>query len=130
MGCETGLHIAMNGGKDVTVVEMGPTVAPDCIFTSRVTLVEYMDQYMNYRTNTRCTAVTDEGVVVTGPEGETVLPADTVIIAAGMKPLFDEAMAFDTLPIQADTQPIGDCLKARDIFHATSTAYDAVMQII
>ena len=55
------------------------------------------------------------------PEGEVLLEADSVVIAAGMKPRIDEAMSFGVNGIQ--TYLIGDCSKARSMQEAIREGY-------
>ena len=104
-------------------------VAGDANFTHRVALMEQIDEYVaNVVVDTTCTAVTSEGVMVKDKEGnESLIPADTVIIAAGMRPRVEYAESFE--PVSNDFIPIGDCVAAKDVGHATTTGYDAARMI-
>ncbi len=71
--------------------------------------------------NTKAVEITDSGVKCEGPDGEVFYDADTVIHAVGMRPLQDEALAFNKC---APTfHMLGDCRTAADIFAATSAAH-------
>ena len=57
---------------------------------------------------TTCNQVTDQGIVCTDAEGkELVIPVETVILAAGMVPLREEALSLDVA--DGDFRMIGDC---------------------
>ena len=80
-------------------------------------------------TNSRCTKIDIEGVSAIDNNGaETLYPADSIIIAVGFTPLSDEAEKF--CDCATDFMRAGDCIAARDIGHATTTGYDAAIQII
>ena len=70
----------------------------------------------------------EQAVRVAASAGEKrTLHAGTVILAAGMRPLADEAFAFYGA---ADTViPIGDCVKARTVEQAVREAYYAALRI-
>ena len=53
--------------------------------------------------------------------------ADSVILAAGMRPLDTLRDRFRGLAF--DVIPIGDCKKVGTVYTATSTAYNAVLRI-
>lgn len=67
--------------------------------------------------------VTDEGIVVDEKGvGEHLIKADTVILAAGQRPLTEEAWAFANAAPEFFT--LGDCVEADSIYFATSAAYE------
>jgi hypothetical protein len=75
----------------------------------------------------RCKEITAEGVVATGAEGDKLFPADTVIMAAGLKPLAAQAETFrDCAP---SFVRIGDCFKTRKIYEAVRMGYDAAINV-
>ncbi len=63
-----------------------------------------------------------------GPDGkEEFLPADTVVLATGMRPRRDQAEVFrDCAP---EYIPIGDCVKVAQVTEAIRAGYDAAVSI-
>ena len=128
VGCETALHFAMDKGKKVTIVEMQDVIAKDASFTHRVPLVEHLDEYTTYLTSTTCTKVTPDAVIVVDKDGnENSIPADTVIVAVGMKANTDEAESF--LNSAVELYLVGDCIKPATVHEAVTSAYDISLQI-
>jgi 2,4-dienoyl-CoA reductase-like NADH-dependent reductase (Old Yellow Enzyme family)/thioredoxin reductase len=128
VGCETGLHLAMRG-NEVTIIEMQDKLAPDASFFYRNGLIQEIDNNPNvaYILNACCVGI-DNGVTYTDPDGtEYTLPAGTVVVAAGMQPRTDEAMAF------ADTgnrfELIGDCKVPGNVQQAVRSAFSAAIVI-
>ena len=75
----------------------------------------------------RCTGVTPSGVTYE-KDGQTVsVEADTVILAAGMKPL--TALADSFMGLTEDYFEVGDCVKARTVEWATKEAYYAALNL-
>ncbi len=127
IGCETALHFAKQG-KNVTIVEMQDVIAKDASFTHRIPLLEHLDDHTKYILNVKCTEVTDTGVVVVDQDGtEEAISADTVVLAAGMKPKIALAEAFHAAA--PELYIIGDCVKAATVHEAISQAYNAAIQL-
>lgn len=127
VGCETALHLT-HLGRQVELVEMGEMLAPEGIFTERIHTLDYMDKDPNltYHVETKCTAITEKGVCVVGPDGqERLLSADTVILAAGMKPRAVERESF--MDTAFTVIPIGDCLKAGTVHDAVAEGFNAAL---
>lgn len=128
VGCETALHFAMERGKKVTIIEMKDVIAKDASFTHRVPLVEHLDEYTTYMISTTCTKVTPDAVIVTDKDGNVKsIPADTVIIAAGMKANGDEAESF--LNSAVELYVVGDCVTPATVHEAVTGAYNISLQI-
>ncbi|MDR3766452.1 MAG: FAD-dependent oxidoreductase, partial [Butyricicoccus sp.] len=73
-------------GKDVTIVEMKDDGAADSYFMHKNAMKIYMrNSNIKIHVNTTAKAVTDAGLLCEGPDGETLLEADTILLAAGMK---------------------------------------------
>ena len=71
--------------------------------------------------------VTETGLRVSGPEGEYELPADTVICAAGQRPLREEALALrDCAP---EFHMLGDCVTPKNVMAATQAAFQIARDI-
>lgn len=128
VGCETALYLAMYLGKDVTLIEMTGAVAQEEYSIPRQALVEHMDEYVTYYCGVKCTAITDEGMEVADSYGNRALiPADTVVLAAGMRARQREAEQFRGLSLFFE--PIGDCVVAKNVRGATRSGYDAASRI-
>ena len=125
VGCETGVHLA-NDGHQVTVVEMAGDVAKDCGHFHRVALLEELKK-VQVLTSARCVSISEEGVTVRCPEGEQLLPADTVILAVGMR---SKSAQVDALRgLVADTVVVGDANRAGKILTAVRNGFDAAMDL-
>lgn len=78
--------LATQGSKEVTLVEMQDRIGPDIGRTTRWGMLQDLDHY-NVTTMKATTAkkITENSVVLEGPDGETEIPADTVVMAVGAK---------------------------------------------
>ena len=122
VGCETSLHLAMSG-HEVTLIEMQDKLAPDASVSYRNGLIEQMEAKGNlqYILNACCIGI-GEGVTYTEAGGaEKKLEAGTVVIAAGMKPRLDEAMALYNTGGRFFM--IGDCAAIGNVEKAIRTAF-------
>lgn len=123
IGVEMGLHIASKGHK-VTVVEMlGQLSAESVPVHFRSLLVNKWENEPNfsYVLNARVTAICGGSVFYLKDGVEESLPADSIVLAAGMKPRSDEAMRF--FNGNARVHMIGDCDKVGSIQSAMRAAY-------
>ena len=128
VGCETALYLAMYLKKQVVLVEMSRAVAQEDYSIPRQALVEHMDQYIDYYVGVKCTAITEEGMVVGDNYGNTaLLPCDTVVLAAGMRARGEDAERFRGKSLFYER--VGDCLVAKNVRGATRSAYDAASRI-
>ena len=128
VGCETALYLSMYLQKQVSLVEMARTVALEEYSIPRQALVEHLNQYVSCYCGIRCTGITAEGMEV-GDDygGRALLPADTVVLAAGMKAR--SALAESFRGLSPFFEPIGDCVIAKNVRGATRSAYDAASRI-
>jgi pyruvate/2-oxoglutarate dehydrogenase complex dihydrolipoamide dehydrogenase (E3) component len=126
VGCDEAIHLAMQG-RDVTVVEMFADYARDATVKMAVG-IEFRRYNIKVMTNTKGKAVTEEGLLCTGPQGEEVLyQADTVVCAVGQKAL---TQVVDQLRGTApEFYSIGDCVKVHNITEAVKAGYDAAMDL-
>ncbi len=126
VGCETALHLAMDltYKNKVTLVEMTDKLARDETGHTRRAMLDRMEETMTSLVNARCTGITAQGITYADADGEEhFVAADTVIVAAGMRPRLDEAMAFATCaPIW---NYIGDCVTPTNVRMAVRNGYDA-----
>lgn len=126
IGCEMAVHLGRDG-HEVTVVEMQEELAADCVPTHRINLMRQVETCENItaKTKTRCMEITAEGVRVLREGTEELIPADTVVLAAGMAA--DQEQVGKLLGIVPRTYVIGDCGRAGKVMRAVRDAYDAVV---
>ncbi|MBP2650367.1 MAG: NADH-flavin oxidoreductase, Old yellow enzyme family [Firmicutes bacterium] len=130
VGCEVGLHLAEHG-RNVTIIEMGDKVAPDCYPMHRLALVHEMDKMLHYRTSVKCTAIAPNGVTVVDRTGkEEFMVADTVIYALGMQANKATAESLRTAAVGVPVYEIGDCVRAAKVYEALREGFVAAMSIL
>ena len=121
VGCESAAELHAEG-KDVTVVEMLPGIAPGCGVAQSNALRIGMTG-VKVLTKTACKRVTDEGVwVQTEGEEEKLLPADSVILSAGLRPRSALVEELQTASVP-EFYTIGDCAAARKMGDAIREGY-------
>lgn len=128
VGCETALHLA-DHGRHITIVHRPEQLASDASSTHRNELLLKIQDSANIevRTRTNCTAITSKGILASTLEQITAITADTVILAAGMKPKIKEVDAF--LNTASMVLPVGDCDKAANLEYAVHTAYACAVSL-
>jgi 2,4-dienoyl-CoA reductase-like NADH-dependent reductase (Old Yellow Enzyme family)/thioredoxin reductase len=127
VGVELAIYLSMLG-RTVSVVEMlgGISHGGNDLHVKALD-VEIKKYGIAMHFNTKALSITGRGVVCASPDGERLVPADTVIYAVGQKPLFEETAALSqTAP---DFYPIGDCLAPKNIMSATSMAFSVARNI-
>lgn len=128
VGCETALFLAETG-RDVTIVELQDSVAPDANWMHRTGMLQAFDKQKNLhiRTGLRCSAVTSDGVEAIDKDGNSVLiPADSVVYAFGQRsvPVLD-FLSMDVPEIRI----IGDCHQVGKTNGAIFDGYHAAMDL-
>ncbi len=149
VGLELGVFLAQTE-HDVTIIEMLPRTcaSPDDKETSerfsafggmvvgdplvhgiaiREYLIAHPEIKMKILTSTKAVEINDAGIVVEGPEGVYTIEADTVVYAAGQKPLSEEAEALGGCA--PEFYMLGDCVTPKNIFAATQAAYTIARDI-
>ena len=126
VGCETALDFA-GQGKQVTIVEMAPRVSGDANFRYvRTIAMEIEKRGVQTAVSTRCTSIGDHMVEAIGPDGAAVtFPADTVILAVGMKAR--EGLAESFRECAPQVLDIGNCVKPGQVKEAIRSGFDAAM---
>ncbi len=114
--------------KDVTLVEMKDTWAADSYFMHKTALEIYMEtSNIKIHVNTKAKEVTAEGILCDGPNGEILLAADTILLAAGMKANRADAEGL------AYTAPrvfeVGDCIRPGRVVDAVTVGYYRALDI-
>lgn len=129
VGCETALHLARLG-KQVTILEMRSSLAPDALTTHRDELmVEFGKEAPNIDivVSACCTGI-DAGKVTYEKAGKTMTAAaEAVILSVGMKPLCTVADSF--MGLTDEYGQAGDCVKARTVDEATREGYYAAVNL-
>ena len=127
VGIEMGLFLA-GLGKEATLVEImdHPNLDNSGMHALAVTK-ELRLRKVPIRLSTRATRIRPDGVEIEGPEGKGFLEADTVIYAAGMRALRDEAVALSQCA--PEFVMLGDCQTPKNIIAATQVAHTAAMLI-
>jgi 2,4-dienoyl-CoA reductase-like NADH-dependent reductase (Old Yellow Enzyme family)/thioredoxin reductase len=127
VGCETAVYYGTLG-KDVTILEMQSSLAPDAMRTYREELQGQVGDHCTAALlSAKCTAITAEGVTYEDGSGVHTAPADTVILALGMRSRAAEAESFRGCA--ENFRKIGDCDKVGNVKLATRQAFDAAMTI-
>ncbi len=128
VGCETALYLSMYLGKRVTLIEMTGAVAQEEAAIPRQALLEHMNEYVTCYCGVKCTGITAEGMeAADGYGNRALIPADTVVLAAGMRPRNQDAEQFRGLSLFFE--PVGDCVTAKNVRNATRTGFDAASRI-
>lgn len=128
VGCETAIWLREQG-KTVTVVEMRNDFAGDApVFHKTAVRLEMQELGIDLRLNTTAVAVTDEGLLArTGAGEELLLPADTILCAAGMRAR--HALVEELLSAAPEVYPVGDCVRAGQVFWAVTGGYFAALDL-
>lgn len=128
VGCETALYLALDGHKDVTVLEMRSELAPDANYAPYLALNDRVPKACRVILNATCCAITENKVWYIGADRKKYeIPADHVIFSAGMRPRINLAESFR--PVAPVFFRLGDCLAAKNVHTCTRSAFDAAMQI-
>lgn len=122
-GCEEGLGLAWNG-KDVSIVEMRDSLAPDAPFIHWKHLLQKLDTAVHAYCSAKVVSIEEDGVrIIDGSGQEQLLEADTVLIAAGMRA---NGGKYDHWSSLVDEMIfVGDSRKAGKILDAMRTGYCA-----
>ena len=127
VGCETGVHYGMNG-KQVTILEMQPKLAPDAMRTYQEELEGQVHDHCTAILHAKVTKIESDGVTYEDSSGQAhKIPADTVILAVGMRPLAVQAETFRSCA--ENFRKLGDCVKVGNVKTVTRAAFDAAMTI-
>ena len=127
VGTETALDLAEQG-SDVTLVEMLPQIMNDVATTDRSVYGERIAKTgMEVLTGTRLEEICDGSVTVSGRKGSRSIPADTVIIATGLKA--QNGLYEELIGAGKEAYLVGDAIHPGKIFDAFHTAYRTALKI-
>jgi 2,4-dienoyl-CoA reductase-like NADH-dependent reductase (Old Yellow Enzyme family)/NADPH-dependent 2,4-dienoyl-CoA reductase/sulfur reductase-like enzyme len=128
VGSEAAVHLAQRGHQ-VTIVEMLDDITADAnVIHARLLRAKITELGITVLTKTKGVSVTDTGLEVADREGgREVLPADTILVAAGQRPDFEAADALaNSAPV---VKYIGDCVKPKNVSEALTRGYYAALSI-
>ena len=122
-GCECAVHLGMEG-KNVHLVEMRDTLAPDANVRHRPLLLKEVEKYATVHTNCKGLEVTANGVLC---EHKQFVPGTSVICALGQQSRTETVEELrDAAPY---TAVIGDAAKVSTITNAVYWGYHAALDI-
>lgn len=130
IGTEIGLELATLSGRDVTMIELGATWAPQGNTLYREGLRQKLEKAatLDFLLETTCAGIEPGRVHVVGANGAArFLPADDVVISVGMRARREQAHAL--YGITPETVMVGDCVQPRIIQDAVFEAYTYAMNI-
>jgi len=116
------------GTKKVTIIEMLDKIAVNVGKTSRWALIRNLRSYgVKQLINTRLTEIRENEIVVMKNGEELILPADTVVVAAGVLPVND---LYEQLKGKIDQlHIIGDAIQPRRMVEAIREGYELGLKI-
>lgn len=123
------MDMMVHGTKDVTIVEMGPKLGTDIGKTTRWSMMARLKKHgVKQLKSTKVVAINADSVEVEDADGnKSTIPADTVILAAGSRPINELHAALEGKVEKLNL--IGDAVKPAFILDAVRTAYDAAYTI-
>jgi len=126
VGCETAVYLH-SLGRDVTIVEMLPTLAADEEFTRRVLLMKAIEEsQINTYTDAKINAINKNSVQIENNQKLKEIEAETVVLALGYKANY--ALA-DKLKEKVPVRVIGDAIKSRNALEATREGFLVATEI-
>lgn len=129
IGSEEAVALAREG-HEVVLLEMQEELAPDCGRMHRLNLLHQIETEpgITAATGHRCTGIAADAVTAISPDGtEVSFPADTVVMAAGMRPCSEEVERLRALV--PESYVAGDASRARQIGQATRDGFNAVVDL-
>jgi 2,4-dienoyl-CoA reductase (NADPH2) len=110
-------HLISTGSHQVTVLEMLPKVGKDIGRSTRWIVFGKLKRFgVPIKTKVKVLAIEAEGVRISDEDGESTLPADTVILATGAKPSDDLAAELKSqglrVEVAGDVAGAGSILKS------------------
>jgi 2,4-dienoyl-CoA reductase-like NADH-dependent reductase (Old Yellow Enzyme family)/thioredoxin reductase len=128
VGLETA-HFLGRQNKKVTVAEMLDAIGADVEDTTLIALKQELPQAgVTILTGTRLDAVTDQGVVTVDKHGKkATLPAETVVLAVGMKP--ENSLATELAGKVTELYTIGDAKRCGKIINAVADGFAVAFNI-
>ena len=113
-GTELGIYLKEKGA-DVSIIEAQETIN-QAQYEYKIT-----ENNLAVDTGVKAKEISADGVLCDTADGEKFYPADTVILALGVQPLWDEVDALSAFA--GEFYQAGDCRKPRTIIEATGEAW-------
>jgi 2,4-dienoyl-CoA reductase (NADPH2) len=112
----------------ITVIEIGPKIASTMGPSTRWPLLKRLKLLsVDLKTQTKVIRIEKDGVIVESHNLQERIPADTVVIAAGSRPVNTLEASLKNIPVKTVT--IGDARAPRRILEAILEGFDAAMRI-
>ncbi len=128
-GSECALGLAMQG-KKVTIVDVLPVadLCQEALDLVRISLFLLLKEHGVTRLQASVERISPTGVTVTLPDGSPYeLPADTVVLAFGLRP--DTAALEALLEVVPESYVVGDCNNVGTIFSANHEAFNICVEV-
>ncbi|MEM3550677.1 MAG: FAD-dependent oxidoreductase [Candidatus Bathyarchaeia archaeon] len=130
VGCETALHLSQQG-KKVTLIDIlsQDEIAQDMPPTNRMALFNLLHQYeVEFKTEVYLERVMEDGVLLVDKQWKKLkIPAETIVLALGMKPRSETAEKFTGAAPEVYT--IGDCVKPGKLHDAIHQAFNIAVEL-
>lgn len=127
VGSEVGIYLDMIG-KEVTIIEMKETWSADAYWMHKVAMDKYVrDSKMKIMTGTMAKEINGQGVLCSTADGDVMVEADTILLAAGMKANREVAdELFNTAPRVFE---VGDSIQVSRVVDAVKLGYYRALDI-
>lgn len=126
-GCELAVTL-VEGGKEVSVIEESSRIGADVGIVHRWVWMRQLRQAgARLETGARVVEVTGEGVRIDKGGATELIPADTVVVAGGLKP--DTALAGAFSGKAPVVRVIGDCAEPGKLLEATTSGFLAGQEV-
>jgi len=127
-GCETAVFLAMDKGMDVTLLGRRNRLAPSAGPIAESALMKHLQQYVKkIYINTECVEIRERSLICRQGANTAELPADTVILASGMKEIPETAELFHNCA--AEFLCIGDSNEVGNVRTAVRQGYDTALNV-
>ncbi|MFH0847443.1 MAG: FAD-dependent oxidoreductase [Chloroflexota bacterium] len=126
VACEVAMYLS-GRGKRVTMVRRGPEMAARAGGLGRFVLNRLKAEGVTMLTGVTYREANEKGLVVTTKEGEKLLEADTIVLAAGAEP--EKGLYEKVKDKVAEVKLVGDAVTPRNIADAISDGYQAGLSI-
>jgi NADH dehydrogenase FAD-containing subunit len=114
--------------KDVTLVEMLQEIAGDMENTNRKVLLQRLgEKGVKIRVMTQVKSIAKDEVEVGCKGRKEILPADTVVLATGVKE--NQELVEPLKGLKAEFYKIGDCVNPRKAFDAIHEGFETALRI-
>jgi len=129
VGCETGLFIAEELGRKVTIVEMLDEILSTVEKISKTVLEERLTKAgVKIHLRLRMIEITDNAVICVDSKAQKrQIEADTVVLSVGMQARTEIVETFKTLA--PEVYIVGDCANPRNIYNAFHDVWQALLLV-